>query len=356
MALIDKSPFPFHEPKGLKLQRVLAGIYGTYNSALLFAGGFGVNKIDVPAGLSASLLWGELLERLANLGKVRAAVKATRDTYPDNEHTPFLDTLLVEQSALTIIVDETDPYELLGLFDRVDESDQLAQALMDVEAPPPLNPIVMGILAEVTDEHALFIPRIKSDVLNRVHPNASWSDEYTPWAKTAAVTAEWEIRKIARKKLGADSGKIDDLIEKLGPALAGRNTRFEVRVEDFQLPEVRKKLEEFLLLWGRLGAHAPPPALCIIFVRYRTEDVALAETQSAVHSIFRKAGDQLIAVPPVALSVCDASNFEGWQSLLNGMGKKIDQKAYDALKKAFADGTFRLRDLIDRVRSGQIHL
>jgi hypothetical protein len=353
MAIVDESPFPFHKKNGEDLQRVFAGIYSDHLSALPFAASFGVDplKITKPP-LSPLDLWQQLLTELARLGKVRAAVEAVRDKLPNNPHVPFLKLLLTEQSAPILFEDETELYDYFGWFDRVDESDELAQALRDYEAPPPLRPIVMGILAEVTDEHPLFIPRLKMEVLSRIYPNAAWPDDYTPWSKKTDITAEWEMRKIARKKLGNDSDKIklEGLLEKLGPALAGRSTRFEIRVEDFQQPDMRGKLEEFLTLWGGLGPHAPPPVLCVVLVRYRNEDASLAEMQASVQSVFKKVAGPSIAVPPVTLSPCDASNFEGWQAVLKEMGKKIDQKTYDALRKHFSSGPFRLRDLIDRAR------
>jgi Caspase domain len=262
----------------------------------------------------------------------------------------------VAASAPRLVAANSDPYEFVNLFDRVDESDQLSQALTDFAAPPPLKPIVMGILAETSDEYTYFVPRINSDVLRRVYPNAPWHDEYIAWAKTPAVTAEFEIRKLARKKLGSDAGKIDGLIAELGPAIAGRSIRVELRIEDFQQPEVRKKLEEFLRLWGQLGSHAPPPVLCVIFVRYRDEDISLAEAQVLADAVFERAADQLISVKPVMLSLCDPSHFEGWQYVLTEMGKTVDRLAYDALRSSFGNGTFRLRELMDRLKASQIFL
>src|SRR5205085_2511258 len=176
--------------------------------AFSFAESFGVDHLEIPKGLSPLELWRRLLAELAILGKVRAAVERMRDDLPGSPHVPFLKSLLAEQSSSILFEDETDPYDYFGWFDRVDESDELALALKDYEAPPPLRPIVMGILAEVTDEHPLFIPRLKVEVLNRIYPNAAWPDDYTPWSKKADITAEWEMRKIARKKLGNDSDRM----------------------------------------------------------------------------------------------------------------------------------------------------
>jgi hypothetical protein len=353
MAIVDEFPFPFHEPKGEELQRVFAGYFGEYRSAVSFAARFGVDELKITKELSRWNLWGELLTELAKLGRVRAAVKALRDEPLNNKQATFLDLLLAEESAPILFENEIDPYEYFGWFDRIDERDLLAQALIHVAAPPKLNPIVMGILAEVADEHPLFIPRLKAEVLNGIHPQAAWPDDYILWAKSTDVTAEYEMLKIARKKFGDSEArklKMDGPIEKLGKALAGRGTRFEIRVEDFQRPDMRKKLEDFLAIWSRLGKHSPPPVLCVVFVRYRDEDISLAEVQAEVRTIFQRAGGQLIAVPPVMLSACDASHFEGWQLVLNEMRKPFNQKAYNDLKIYFSAKPFRLRELIERAK------
>jgi hypothetical protein len=353
MAIVDEFPFPFHKPKGEELQRVFAVYFGEYRYAVPFAAGFGVDQLKITKELSPWNLWGELLTELAKLGRVRAAVKALRDKPLNNKQATFLDLLLAEQSAPILFEHETDPHEYFGWFDRVVESDLLAQALIHVAAPPKLSPIVMGILAEVADEHPLFIPRLKQEVLNGIHSQADWPDDYIVWAQSTDVTAEYEMFKIASKKFGkieARKIKMDGPIEKLGKALAGRGTRFEIRVEDFQRPDMRKKLEDFLALWSRLGKHSPPPVLCVVFVRYRDEDIGLAEVQAEVRAIFHKAGGQLIAVPPVTLSACDASHFEGWLTDLKAAGKTINPTTYDALRKHFSARSFRLRELIEQAK------
>ena len=99
MAIIDESPFPFSEPMGQELMRVMAGLYRTYTEALLFTQRFGVNPLEITQNQSPINLWYELLIRLSNQGTVRAAVKATCDQFPNNPHVPFLEALLANKSV-----------------------------------------------------------------------------------------------------------------------------------------------------------------------------------------------------------------------------------------------------------------
>ncbi|MBI5320020.1 effector-associated domain EAD1-containing protein [Bradyrhizobium sp.] len=110
MSIIDKSPFPFSEPDGEKLTRVMAGIYTDYDDAVTFAGKFEVDALGIPAGLAPLDIWRELLERLARSGKVRAAVEATRKKWPGNEHAPFLDALLAQKPSRIQIVLDSRPF------------------------------------------------------------------------------------------------------------------------------------------------------------------------------------------------------------------------------------------------------
>jgi Effector-associated domain 1 len=110
MSILDESPFPFSEPDGEKLQRVMAGIYRTYDEATTFAEPFNVNALEIPENLAAMAIWRELLERLARSGKVRAAVEATRNKFPGNANVPFLDALLTEKPSRIAVVLKSRPF------------------------------------------------------------------------------------------------------------------------------------------------------------------------------------------------------------------------------------------------------
>jgi hypothetical protein len=77
----------------------MAGFYRTEREALLFTQLFGIDPLTITPGLSTLNLWQELLQKLAVQGTVRATVKATRDQFPKNPRTPFLDALLADQPA-----------------------------------------------------------------------------------------------------------------------------------------------------------------------------------------------------------------------------------------------------------------
>lgn len=96
MAIVDEYPFPFHEPMGQELLRVMAGFYRTEREALIFTEPFGVDPLRVPPGLSPLHLWYELLQVLATQNTVRAAVQATRDQFPNNPNRAFFDALLAD--------------------------------------------------------------------------------------------------------------------------------------------------------------------------------------------------------------------------------------------------------------------
>lgn len=99
MSIVDEFPFPFHKPMGRELLRIMAGFYRTERDALIFTQPFGVDPLKVPPGLSPIHLWYELLQMLATLNTVRAAVQAARDQFPNNPHRAFFDALLAGQLA-----------------------------------------------------------------------------------------------------------------------------------------------------------------------------------------------------------------------------------------------------------------
>ena len=99
MPILDEFPFPFHKPMAQELMRVMAGFYRSEREAVLFTAPFGVDFTMIPPGLAPIELWFVLLPMLATQGTLRAAVKATRDQFPNNPRAPFLDALLADRSA-----------------------------------------------------------------------------------------------------------------------------------------------------------------------------------------------------------------------------------------------------------------
>ena len=97
--IVDGFPFPFEQPMAQELLRVMANLYRTENEALMFVEPFGVDPLTVVRGQSTLNLWYELLTRLATQGTVRAAVKATREKFPNNPRAQLLDALLANQPA-----------------------------------------------------------------------------------------------------------------------------------------------------------------------------------------------------------------------------------------------------------------
>jgi hypothetical protein len=354
MTIIDEFPFPTRQPEAQELIRVMAALYSTERTAILFTQPHGVDPLTLVPNLSPINLWCNLLGQLAAQGTVRAVVKTARDRSHNNPVvTAFLDRLLAAPPSPTITAGGYDPYEFIHLFDRIDETDQVVDALTNYAAPPPLKPIVIGILAERHDEYTYFVKRINLDVLRRVYQDAPWTDEFLDWGKTAK--AEVEIRRIAKKKLGTDVGRIEDLIARLTGALAGRSLRIEIRSDLLQQPEMRAKLEEFLSLWSQLGVHAPPPVLYVVVVRFSDADLGLAEAQALASPVFEQISDRLITVKPVMLSLCELTHFAGWQAELVEMKKIVDPVAYRRLRDAFAAATFRLGDLMTQLEANRIY-
>jgi S1-C subfamily serine protease len=99
MGILDKGEFPLGEPMAQELLRIMAHLYLSEPESLRFVARFGIDVIDIRMGRSAIDRWQDLLDRLAKKGKLRAAVKATRDEYADNERAPFLDALLADKAA-----------------------------------------------------------------------------------------------------------------------------------------------------------------------------------------------------------------------------------------------------------------
>lgn len=99
MAIVDQFPFPVHEFRAQELVRVMAGFYRSEREAVPLVAPFGVDPLEITPGNNALNLWFELLGMLAAQGKVRAAVTATRDQFPNNPRAPFLNSLLSGDEA-----------------------------------------------------------------------------------------------------------------------------------------------------------------------------------------------------------------------------------------------------------------
>lgn len=349
MFTIDDYPFPRGEPDAQKLIRIMAGLYGDQRSATRLTARFGMDDQRIPPNLPPFDLWDYLLFELAKTDKVRECVQAARDAYSTNSDVPFLDTLLSVPRKRLDVPGKFDPWEYLGLFDRTTETDLLVEMLSPYAAPPPLSPIVIGILAERADEHDYFIRQVSSALLARFLGTACANQQSEPldWADPR-ISAEREIRKLAKKKVGnnSDNDNIDNVIARLGPALAGRTTTLVL--SNRQFPDVSEKLTHFLALWGKFGPNAPPSVLYVIVVRYDDADPSLERTEADLTSVFDKAGGGLTVIKPVTLSMCEIGNFDIWQYVLTELGRKINPLKYDQLKRLFK-ATFRLAELKERL-------
>ncbi|MBY5482244.1 trypsin-like peptidase domain-containing protein [Rhizobium leguminosarum] len=99
VAIVDQFPFPVQELRAQELVRVMAGFYRTEREAVPFVAPFGIDPVEIIPGLTPLNMWFELLGKLAILGRVRAAVEATRDQFPNNPRASFLDSLLCTGTA-----------------------------------------------------------------------------------------------------------------------------------------------------------------------------------------------------------------------------------------------------------------
>jgi hypothetical protein len=350
--ILDDVLFPKENPDAKRLVDIMAGLYRVEREAILFAQPFGIDPRDIQPNLSPRNLWYDLLEMLARNGKLRPAIQTAREAFPDNQEVQFLDHLLALPIQMDVIPG-FDPLEYVSLFDRASESDCLRQFLFPYRTPPPLNPIVIGVLAERWDEYTYFLKTISSQILTRIN-NTRWQDEWIKWAPTADVNAEFELRKIAANKPGGDEGEVRDVIARLRPALAGRAMWLMLRSEFLRQPAMRAKLEQFLSLWGQFGMESPPPALLLAIVRYDEKDLSLAEVEPIVTSVLEQAGNGVIAIKPVTLSTFDVSQFDEWHWVLTELGKKFDQIKFAQFKEKFT-ATFRLRELMERLAEDRIY-
>ena len=96
MPILANAQFPFSEPMGYQLWRVIAGMYPVQLDAIALAQRLGVDPLDVQPGLSPRQLWHVLLEMLAIRGRLRDLVQEALAQYPNSPNAPFLQALLTD--------------------------------------------------------------------------------------------------------------------------------------------------------------------------------------------------------------------------------------------------------------------
>ncbi|MDB5530334.1 MAG: hypothetical protein JWR51_3437 [Devosia sp.] len=99
MAIVDEFPFPIGKLPAQELARVMAGLYRTEREALALVAPLDVDPLAIEPGQSPLNLWFVLLEKLAAAGQVRNAVEVTRERFPNNPKTSFLESLLADEPA-----------------------------------------------------------------------------------------------------------------------------------------------------------------------------------------------------------------------------------------------------------------
>jgi hypothetical protein len=216
--------------------------------------------------------------------------------------------------------------------------------------------MAVSILAERADEYTYFLERVRDEILRGLYDGIHWQEEWINWAPTAAVSAEFELRKIAAKKPCGNRGELAKLLPQLRKALAGRSMWLMLRSSQLRQPDMLQKLDQFLALWGQLGTdNGAPPVLCLAIVRWDDGDPGLQDVLPIAAASFTQARNNgVLTFDPVTLGTCDVSDFDEWGWTLSGLGRKLDQLKYDALKKSF-DAPFRLSRLKDRLAEGPIY-
>jgi len=169
---------------------------------------------------------------LNNAGRIEEFCNQLASHRPDLRHD--LDKIIGAQAARDSIGGNSlfDPFEYLDQFDRTDESAAVDQVLMNYVAPPPIKPIVIGILAERDDEYTYLIRRLNSNVINQIYQQAAWQPEIMSWADTAS--ADYEMRMLAFKKFGDKRSELKSLIARLGPMLAGSASQVELSATNWR--------------------------------------------------------------------------------------------------------------------------
>jgi hypothetical protein len=247
------------------------------------------------------------------------------------------------------------PWEFIHMFDRSDESSLLAQKFAELVTPPGLEPIVISILAERADEYTYFVQRINSDSLRAISMNIEWPTAVVhAWAAKTIVTAETELRELARRRFGLAERKIDDLLPKLGRQLAGRPVLIELRSGWLGDVAMQRKLADFMLLWARLGPQDPPSVLYVAVVRAEDNELSLRDASPLVSEALAGVSG-LVTVEPLELSLCEPTHFTAWREELVRAGRTINDVAYKQLEASFNPPRFRLADLMKRLETARIY-
>jgi hypothetical protein len=370
LSILDAHPFLFGVPDAQRLVRVMAALYGDSAEAIRIVGPLGFDHLSLPPGLAPLRLWEFILPELAKLEKLRACVESVFLDKPRNTELPFLKALLEAKPKMILpgmggspaaartsgaSASVFRPWEFIHKFDRSDESGLLAQKFLALVTPPRLEPIVIGILAERADEYTYFVQRINSDNLRVISTNVSWPNAVVhPWASNTMVTAETEMRQLALRRFGLSDRKVEDLLQKLAPQLAGRPVLIELRSGWLGQRAAQEKLADFLLLWARLGPQDPPSVLYVAVVRAEDNELSLREASPLVSAAFARASG-LVAVEPLELSLCEPTHFTAWREELEAEGKTIDDVAYKQLETSFNPPRFRLADLMKRLETSRIY-
>lgn len=368
MSIVDDHPFLMSLPGAQDLVLVLAGMFKEQQPAVRFASLHGFNELKLPAGLSPLDRWEVMVKQLAEIGRLRECVEDAIAKNPGNAEVQILKDLLQAKpkmilpgggsSAVTpagAMASLFRPWEYIHKFDRSDESSLLAQKFSALVTPPGLEPIVISILAERADEYTYFIQRINSDSLRAISMNVAWPNAAVhAWASKTIVTAETELRELARRRFGLAERKIDDLLPKLGAQLAGRPVLIELRSGWLGEAAMQKKLSDFLLLWARLGPRDPPSVLYVAVVRAEENELSLKDASPLVSGALA-AANGLVAIEPLELSLCEPTHFTAWREELEAEGKVIDDVAYKELEDSFRPPRFRLAELMKRLETRRIY-
>jgi hypothetical protein len=367
---LDELQFAKADPEAVALVGLITDLYIKEEEATRFVATWIAQKDIVYArGKTPREFWEYLIEKLARDKNLRACVQAAYEQHYNQDkgrpEAKFLQKLL-DRRKYDLGDDEEaakiDPCEFLGLFNRSTEHDLLRLGLLPLVAPP-FPPIVIGILAERADEHVYFVRRATAELLQPFlgGTGASQDSDQIEWSEPL-VTAEWEIRKIATKKLldgfkreGNGLEPIAKVISRLGPALGSRTATLELSTKKLAQDKVRNKLREFLGYWRSFAAQPQPPVLYVVAVRYDEADPSPSDLEPKLIELFDAAGCG--PVTPFTLSECEPDHFAAWRKAITEHGRKIHDARYAQVVNYFTK-SFRLRALQDRLREpdGRIHI
>lgn len=99
MSILDQAPFPFAQPMGNQLWRVMAGIFPVQQDAIHFAELFDVDPLNLQPNQSPRQLWHTLLQITAIKGSTRAMVTQVLEQNPRSPHAGFLRALVEDRPA-----------------------------------------------------------------------------------------------------------------------------------------------------------------------------------------------------------------------------------------------------------------